>query len=149
VRRFEAVLEPFGPAAAITLPFDPKDEWGKVRAPVRGTIDGYPFTTTVARYGGVDYLAFRREVREGAGVEVGARVAIEVELDTAERVVAVPEDLAAALADSGVRDVFDALSYTHRREYVSWVEEAKREETRAKRLARTVELLREGVKTPK
>jgi Bacteriocin-protection, YdeI or OmpD-Associated/Domain of unknown function (DUF1905) len=149
VRRFEAVLEPFGPAAAITLPFDPKDEWGKVRAPVRGTIDGYPFTTTVARYGGVDYLAFRREVREGAGVEVGARVAIEVELDTSERIVAVPEDLAVALADGGVRDVFDALSYTHRREYVSWVEEAKREETRAKRLARTVELLREGVKTPK
>jgi Domain of unknown function (DUF1905) len=43
VRRFDAVLEPFGPAAAVTLPFDPKAEWGKVRAPVRGTIDGYPF----------------------------------------------------------------------------------------------------------
>ena len=119
-----------------------------MRAPV-GTIDGYPFTTTVARYGGVDYLAFRREVREAAGVEVGARVAIEVGLDTSERVVSVPEDLAVALADGAVGDVFDALSYTHRREYVSWVEEAKREETRTKRVARTVELLREGVKTPK
>ena len=149
MRRFEAVLEPFGPAAAVTLPFDPKDEWGRVRAPVRGTIDGYPFTTTVARYGGVDYLAFRREVREAAGVEVGARVAIEVGLDTSERVVSGPEDLAVALTDGGVGDVFDALSYTHRREYVSWVEEAKREETRTKRVARTVELLREGVKTPK
>jgi hypothetical protein len=149
VRRFEAVLEPFGPAAAITLPFDPKAEWGKVRAPVRGTIDGHPFTTTVARYGGVDYLAFRREVREAAGVEIGARVAIEVELDTSERVVELPADLAAALAKGGVRDAFDALSNTHRREYVSWVEEAKREETRRTRLTRSVELLKDGVRTPK
>jgi hypothetical protein len=149
VRRFDAVLEPFGPAAAVTLPFDPKEEWGRVRAPVRGTIDGHPFTTTVARYGGVDYLAFRREVREAAGVEVGAPVTIEVELDTSERVVNVPEDLTAALAAAGLRETFDGLSYTHRKEYVEWVEEAKREETRRKRVARTVELLSEGVKTPK
>jgi Bacteriocin-protection, YdeI or OmpD-Associated/Domain of unknown function (DUF1905) len=149
VRRFDAVLEPFGPAAAVTLPFDPKEEWGRVRAPVRGTIDGHPFTTTVARYGGVDYLAFRREVREAAGVEVGAPVTIEVELDTSERVVNVPEDLAAALSGAGLRETFDRLSYTHRKEYVEWVEEAKREETRRKRVARTVELLNEGVKTPK
>ena len=149
MRRFDAVLEPFGPAAAVTLPFDPKTEWGKVRAPVRGTIDGHPFTTTVARYGGVDYLAFRREVREAAGVVIGATVAIEVELDTSERVVAVPEDLAVALADARVRETFDRLSYTHQKEYVDWVEEAKREETRKTRVGRTVELLQEGVKTPK
>jgi Bacteriocin-protection, YdeI or OmpD-Associated/Domain of unknown function (DUF1905) len=149
MKRFDAVLEPFGPAGAVTLPFDPKEEWGKVRAPVRGTIDGHPFTTTVARYGGVDYLAFRREVREAAGVEIGATVAIEVELDTSERVVCVPEDLAVALAEAGVRDAFDRLSYTHRKEYVSWVEEAKREQTRKTRIGRSVDLLKEGVKTPR
>jgi hypothetical protein len=149
MKRFDAVLEPFGPAGAVTLPFDPKEEWGKVRAPVRGTIDGHPFTTTVARYGGVDYLAFRREVREAAGVEIGATVAIEVELDTSERVVAVPGDLAVALAGAGVRDAFDRLSYTHRKEYVSWVEEAKREQTRKTRIGRSVDLLKEGVKTPR
>jgi Bacteriocin-protection, YdeI or OmpD-Associated/Domain of unknown function (DUF1905) len=149
MRRFEAVLEAFGPAGAVTLPFDPKAEWGKVRAPVRGTIDGHPFVTTVARYGGVDYLAFRREVREAAGVEIGAVVAIEVELDTSERVVSVPDDLAVALADARVRGLFDRLSYTHQKEYVEWVEEAKREETRRTRIGRTVALLEEGVKTPK
>ena len=149
MRRFEAVLEPFGQAAAITLPFDPKVEWGKVRAPVRGTIDGYPFTTTVARYGSTDYLAFRRDVREAAGVEVGGKVTIEVELDTSERVVTVPKDLAVALANGGVRAAFDALSYTHQKGYVSWVEEAKREETRKTRVGRAVELLGGGVKTPK
>lgn len=143
------MLEPFGPAAAVTLPFDPKAEWGKVRAPVRGTIDGYPFTTTVARYGGVDYLAFRREVREAAGVEAGTKVAIEVELDTEERVVTVPEDLAAAIGRGRVRKVFEGLSYTHQKEYVDWVEEAKREQTRKTRIGRTVEMLRDGVKTPK
>jgi uncharacterized protein YdeI (YjbR/CyaY-like superfamily) len=76
-------------------------------------------------------------------------VAIEVELDTSERVVELPADLATALDEGGVRDAFDALSYTHRREYVSWVEEAKREETGRTRLTRSVELLRDGVKTPK
>ena len=149
MQRFEAVLEPFGPAGAVTLPFDPKVEWGKVRAPVRGTIDGHPFTTTVARYGGVDYLAFRREVREAAGVELGATVAIEVELDTSGRVVAVPEDLAVALADARLRDAFDRLSYTHQKDYVTWVEQAKREETRKTRIGRSVELLEEGVRTPR
>lgn len=149
MKRFEAALEPFGPAGAVTLPFDPKVEWGRVRAPVRGTIDGHPFTTTVARYGGVDYLAFRREVREAAGVEIGAVVAIEVELDTSERLVTVPADLAAALGHGQVRAVFDALSYTHRKEYVDWVEEAKRKQTRATRVQRTVELLGAGVKTPR
>ena len=149
MRRFEAVLGPFGQAGAVTLPFDPKAEWGKARAPVRGTIDGYPFTTTVARYGGVDYLAFRREVREAAGVELGATVAIEVELDTSGRVVAVPEDLAVALAHARLRDAFDRLSYTHQKDYVTWVEQAKREETRKTRIGRSVELLKEGVRTPR
>jgi hypothetical protein len=149
VRRFEAVLEPFGPGAAVIVPFDPKTEWGKVRAPVRGTIDGYPFTTTVARYGGVDYLGFRREVREAASVDVGDTVTIEVELDTEERVVTVPEDLASALARGRVRKFFDGLSYSHQKEYVDWVEGAKREQTRKTRIARTVEMLKEGVKTPK
>jgi Bacteriocin-protection, YdeI or OmpD-Associated/Domain of unknown function (DUF1905) len=149
MKRFDAVLEPFGPAAAVTLPFDPKAEWGKVRAPVRGTIDGHPFTTTVARYVGIDYLAFRREVREAAGVEIGKRVTIEVELDTSERTVAVPDDLAAVLANGGMREAFDKLSYTHRKEYVDWIEEARREETRKARMGRTVEMLGAGVKTPK
>jgi bifunctional DNA-binding transcriptional regulator/antitoxin component of YhaV-PrlF toxin-antitoxin module len=149
VKRFETVLEPVGPGAAVKLPFDPKAEWGKVRAPVRGTIAGHPFTTTVARYGGVDYLGFRREVREAAGLDVGDVVVIEVELDTEERVVSVPEDLAVALGDARVRDAFDRLSYTHQKEYVAWVEEAKREETRKTRIGRSVELLRDGVRTPK
>jgi uncharacterized protein YdeI (YjbR/CyaY-like superfamily) len=82
-------------------------------------------------------------------VEVGDVVAIEVDLDTEERVVAVPEDLAAALGDARVRDAFDRLSYTHQKEYVAWVEEAKREETRKTRIGRSVELLQEGARTPK
>jgi uncharacterized protein YdeI (YjbR/CyaY-like superfamily) len=66
-----------------------------------------------------------------------------------EGVVEVPEDLAIALADARVREKFDSLSHTHQKEYVSWVEEAKREETRRTRIGRTVELLKEGARTPK
>lgn len=62
---------------------------------------------------------------------------------------AVPDDLAVALADARVRELFDRLSPSHQQEYVSWVEEAKREETRKTRVGRTVELLKEGVETPK
>ena len=74
---------------------------------------------------------------------------MEVELDTSKRDVVVPEDLAVALADGGMRETFDRLSYTHRKEYVTWVEEAKREATRKTRVSRTVGLLGAGVKTPK
>jgi uncharacterized protein YdeI (YjbR/CyaY-like superfamily) len=61
----------------------------------------------------------------------------------------VPEDLAVALADARVRDAFDRLSYTHQKEYVSWVEDAKREGTRKTRIGRSVELLKDGARTPK
>jgi Bacteriocin-protection, YdeI or OmpD-Associated/Domain of unknown function (DUF1905) len=149
VKRFTSVLEPFGPGTAVTLPFDPKAEWGKVRAPVRGTINGQPFATTASRYGGVDYLGFRRELREAAGVEIGDTVTIEVELDTSERVVPVPRDLADALEAGRLRETFDDLSYTHRKEYVDWIEVAKREQTRRNRVERAVEMLKTGVKTPK
>ncbi len=149
MHRFEAVLQPFGPAGAVTLPFDPMAEWGKVRAPVRGTIEGYPFTTTVARYGGVDYLAFRREVREGAGVELGKVVTIEVELDPTERTVEVPVDLADALAEGGMRATFDGSPTPTGRSTSSGSRRRSGSARASTRVQRTVELLREGVKTPK
>jgi uncharacterized protein YdeI (YjbR/CyaY-like superfamily) len=72
-----------------------------------------------------------------------------VTADTQPREIDVPDALAVALrGDAGARDAFDALSYTHRREYARWIEEAKREETRQRRVARAVELLRAGVRTP-
>jgi uncharacterized protein YdeI (YjbR/CyaY-like superfamily) len=89
-------------------------------------------------------VGFRRDTRaQAGGVRPGDRVTIEIERDDAPRTVDVPADLAAALdADPAVRAAFDALSYTHRKEYVTAVLDAKRPETRACRLALAVEAAR-------
>ena len=147
--RFEAVLEDNAPGVVFELPFDPKEELGRARAPVRVTIGGFTFRTTVAVYGGRALIGVNRANREAAGVEAGDRVAVEVELDTEPREVDVPAELAEALKpETALQAFFDGLSYTHRREYAAWVAEATREETRRRRAATAVELLREGVRTP-
>ncbi|HET7857347.1 MAG TPA: YdeI/OmpD-associated family protein [Gaiellaceae bacterium] len=148
-QRFEAELERRGSGTVVCVPFDPVAEFGRVRAPVRARVNGFEFRTTLMRYGGVDYMGLNREVRDGAGVDVGARLEVEVELDEEPRVVDMPPDLAAALqGESAARDAFEGLSYTHRKEYVQWIEEAKREETRRSRVEKTISMLTSGVKTP-
>jgi hypothetical protein len=128
----------------VVFPFDPKEAFGKVRAPVRATVNGHTFRTRLARYGGVDYLGFNLEEREAAGISDGDLVTIELELDEERRTIDMPDELAVALADDDVaRAGFDALSPSHRREYASWIAEAKRANTKARRVGRTLEQLRE------
>jgi hypothetical protein len=147
--RFEGTLEPHGSGTLLAVPFDVRAVFGKARAPVRGTVNGYPFRTTVAVYGGRYFLGFRREIREAAGFDDGDRLSIVLELDDEPRTVEAPPELAAALAaDSEAREAFDRLSYTHRREYVEWVSGAKREETHRARLERVAAMLRDGIKHP-
>jgi Bacteriocin-protection, YdeI or OmpD-Associated/Domain of unknown function (DUF1905) len=149
VQRFRAVLRKGdGGGHTLEVPLDVRDVFGEARPPVRGTVNGTPFRTTVAVYGGKSYLGFNRELREAAGIGDGDEVEIELERDDEPREVEVPATFAEALEAGGVRGAFDALSFTHRREYVSWIEEAKREETRERRLVKAVDMLREGVKTP-
>jgi uncharacterized protein YdeI (YjbR/CyaY-like superfamily) len=83
------------------------------------------------------------------GVQAGDRVVVDLELDSEERTVEPPPELRAAFADEPeLRAFFERLSYTHRKEYVRWIEEAKREETRRTRAAKAVAMLRDGIKTP-
>jgi len=118
------------------------------RPKVRLTIGGHTYRTTVARMGGRFLVALNAENRQAAGVAAGDQVDVEIELDDAPREVEVPTDLAAALdQDPEARQFFDQLSYTHRKEWVRWVEEAKKTETRQARLARTVAALHDGVRT--
>jgi hypothetical protein len=113
---------------------------------VRITIGGHAYRTTVASRGGQFLLPLSAENREAAGVAAGDEV--DVELDTAPREVTVPDDLAEALgADSVAQQFFDGLSYTHRKEWVRWVEDAKKAETRQARIAKTVDGLRAGTRT--
>lgn len=117
--------------------------FGEARPPVRGNLNGFQFRGRIAKYGGEYMLGFRREIREGASVEAGDTVDVEIELDTEPRTVALPDDLAAAL-DEEARATFDRMAYTHRREYVEWITEAKRPETRTRRVTKAAELIRDG-----
>jgi uncharacterized protein YdeI (YjbR/CyaY-like superfamily) len=123
--------------------------FGRARAAVRGTIDGHPFHSTVAVYGGRYYLPVKRALREAAGVAAGDTVVVELEADEEPRTVEPPADLAAALAgDPAAGDAFAALSYTHQREYAEWVAEARRAETRRRRVEQAVAMLRDGRRHP-
>jgi len=146
---FEGTLEQQGSGTLLEVPFDVRAVFGTARAPVRGTVNGHPFRTRVAVYGGRYFLGFRREIREAAGFGDGDRLSVVLELDDEPRTVELPAELEAVLAaDPEARAAFDRLSYTHRREYAEWVSGAKREETRRARLARTAAMLRDGVKHP-
>ena len=142
-RRFTVELERVGKTATMfRVPFDLKEAFGRARPPVRVTIGGHEWRTTPGVYGGVGHVVVNRSVKAATGVDAGARVEVTMRLDTAPRVAVVPDDLAEVLGDE--RAAFDALSFTHRREYVEWIEDAKRPETRARRIAETVERVRAG-----
>ena len=129
----------------IEIPFDAKAEFGEARAAVAGTVNGSPFRGRLSVYGGRTYLGLRKEIREAAGIDVGDRVEVALERDEAPREVEVPQPLARALADApDAKAVFDSLAFTHRKEYARWVAEAKKEETRQRRAAESLQMLREG-----
>jgi uncharacterized protein YdeI (YjbR/CyaY-like superfamily) len=96
--------------------------------------------------GGAFYVPLAAEHRESAGVTAGQEVDVRIELDSAPRETALPDDLDAAL-DDAARTHFHGLAPSHRKEWVRWVEEAKKPETRATRIEKTAAALREGKKT--
>ena len=135
--RLRAVLEPRGPAAALVL----SDEQVRALAgdartpPVRVTVNGHTFRGRVGRRGGQALVGFSRAQRAACGVEPGDRVDAELVFDDAPREVDLPPALAAALADDPIaRSAFDALAFTHRKELARGIAEAKRPETRERRL---------------
>jgi hypothetical protein len=144
---FETEISDHPPALGFDLPFDPKDAFGKVRAAVRVTINGYEFRTTVVAMGGRVFIGLNREVRAAASVAAGDRVRVEVVLDDEPRTVEIPADLAAALEPAELA-FLESLSFTHRKEYVRWIEDAKRAETRQARIVKAATMLRDGVRHP-
>src|SRR4051794_14578622 len=134
-------------ATGLQVPDDVVERLGAgKRPPVSVTVGGYTYRTTVAPMGGAYWVPLAAEHREAAGVQADQEVDVRIELDTAPREVVLPEDLANAM-DDGARAVFDALAYSHQKEWVRWVEEAKRPETRTTRIEKTVAGLRAGKKT--
>ena len=146
---FQATLdrsEGAGTGTFVKVPLDVKAVFGRARPPVRVTIGPHTFRTTVAVYGGEYYVGVSRAHREAAGIEVGDLVTVTLAFDDEPRVVDLPDDLAAALRSGGVLDHWNRLSYSHQREYVEWIIEAARAETRARRVTQTVERIGAGLR---
>jgi len=145
--KFRALIEGAGKTAAgIEVPAEVVAALGQSkRPPVRVTINGYTYRSTVAVLGGRFLLGVSNEVRANAGVAAGDEVEIEMELDTAAREVAVPAELAKELAaDPAARQAFDALSYSKQRLLVDPVANAKTAETRDRNIAKALSALRAG-----
>jgi antitoxin component of MazEF toxin-antitoxin module len=133
-------------ATGLQIPDDVVTALGSGQRPkVHVTVGGHTYRTTVARMGGMYLVPLNAENRQAAGVAAGDEVDVDVDIDAAPRVVEVPADLAAAVAgDAAAQRQFDTLSFTHRKEWVRWVEEAKRAETRRSRIEKAVAALHDG-----
>jgi hypothetical protein len=130
-----------GALGAIPVPFDPVAVFGKARAPVRVELNGYSYRSTISSMGGSFWIPLRRSHREAARLEGTETVSVTLTLDEAARTVETPPDLVAAL--KRVRQgmaAWKALSFTHQREHVEAILGAKKEETRARRVVKAVEM---------
>jgi hypothetical protein len=150
-KRFRVVLEQHRGSAAIvvTLPFDSVKFFGaRGQVPVRATIKGHSFRTTIFPTGdGTHYMVINRHARAASGVRAGEMGMIELARDEEPRVITPPADFARALrANKAARAAWNKLSYTHCKEYAQAIEEAKRPETRARRIAKAIEALSAGKK---
>jgi hypothetical protein len=133
-------------ATGIRVPDDVVEALGAgKRPPVRVTINGFTYRNTVAVMGGEYMIGVSAENRAGAGVAGGEEVDVDIELDTAPREVMVPADFAAALeAEPEARRTFDSLSYSNKSWHVLQIDGAKTDETRQRRIGKSVATLREG-----
>ena len=142
--RFESRLESDREACFIRVPPEVLTALGQgKRVPVKVTINGYTYRTTIAVYAGQYYVGVRREVREAAGVAAGDQLRVGLEYDAELRAVDLPEGLRSALqADPEAAAAFDKLSHTDKKELVQWVTGAKRPETQRRRMEQAMASLR-------
>lgn len=134
--------------AFVEIPFDVEQAFGKKRVKVNALIDGQPYRGSLVRMGGESHiLGVLKEIRQAIGKGPGDEVQVTLEEDLEPREVELPEDFQTALvASPEALRRFQALSYTHQREYVRWITEAKREATRLERIRKAVEMLVGGEK---
>jgi uncharacterized protein DUF1905/bacteriocin resistance YdeI/OmpD-like protein len=148
--RFESrIVEGRGGGAFVSVPFSVFEIFGtRGQLRVKGTIDGHPFKSSIAPMGGGTHLlGLHKATREAIGKSIGDLVRVEVEADTEERTVVVPDDFQKALSKNPrAREVFERFAYTHRKEYVQWIEAAKKPETRQRRIGEAIDRIGRSVK---
>lgn len=146
---FTAVIQNAGGGGAfVEVPFDVEAAFGAKKPKVKAVIGGVPYRGTLTRMGGPNHiLIILKGIREQIGKSFGDRVEISVEADTEPRVIEIPSELAKAFKkEKAAAAYFHSLAYSHKREYVGYIIEAKREETRLRRVAQTIAVLKKGGK---
>jgi bifunctional DNA-binding transcriptional regulator/antitoxin component of YhaV-PrlF toxin-antitoxin module len=148
---FEAeIQEGRGGGAYVVFPYDAEEAFGtNGKVPVNATIDGVPDKGALFRMGMPHHiLGVPKAIRDQIGKKPGDVVAIALWKDEEPRVVVVPPELKARMKKAGVLPFFEGLSFTNRKEYSRWIADAKKDETRARRLDKAIELLSKGVRNP-
>ncbi|MDT5061617.1 MAG: hypothetical protein QOH63_2076 [Acidobacteriota bacterium] len=150
-KRFRVVLDKDdkSEATGIAIPFDVEKVFGtRARVPVRGTINGFPFRSSIFPMGGgCHFMAVNKATREGAKAKAGDTISVQMERDEEPRVITPPQDLARALkASKQAQAAWEKLSYTHQKEHAKAIEEAKKPETRVRRIEKAIAQLEAGKK---
>jgi len=149
--KFKAKIETSdGGGAFVLFPYDTQTEFAtKGKVSVKAMVGGVPYSGSLMTCGGPHHmLAVVKAIREQTGKKPGDVIDVEVWPDDEARVVEVPDSFEKLLKKEGLLPFFNGLSFTHRKEYCRWITDAKKEETRVKRLEKAVEMLKKGVRTP-
>lgn len=130
------------------IPFNVEKEFGSKRPRIKALIEGIPYRGTLVRMGSECHmLLILKEIREQAGKTFGDEIKVIVEADVEPRVVQIPADLMKEFKkDKTAKENYDKLAYTHQKEYVKWIEESKKKETRQNRIVKTLEMLKQNKK---
>jgi len=128
------------------VPFDVEKTFGKKRVKIKALLDNVEYRGLLTPMCGIYRVMMNKTIRDKVGKTIGDTVHISVEEDKEERIVIVPDDLMDAMEVGGVKSFFDALSFTHKKEYVQWIVEAKKEETRSNRIEKAIEMMKNKMK---
>ena len=142
---FTAIIQNAGDGGAfVEVPFDVEKAFGSKKPKVKAMIEGVEYRGTLVRMGTECHLLLvLKSIREQVGKTFGDEIKVTVEADTEERVITVPAELKRAFqSEKEAKAIFEKLSYTHQKEYVTWINEAKKDETRQNRVAKTIEMLK-------
>lgn len=140
---FETVLEKHEnmEATGIRFPFDIEKTFGAKRVPVKVWINEAQYISTIVKMNGEYIMVVPKRVRDVAKIKGGEKISVTIQRDREKRTVEVPEDFAEALKNANLTEKFEKLSYTHQKEYVVSINEAKKEETRIRRIEKAIEMI--------
>jgi hypothetical protein len=139
------IINAGGGGAFVEVPFDVEKAFGAKKPRVKALIEGVPYRGLLVRMGGEHHiLIVLKGIREQIGKTFGDKIKVVVEADVEPRVIEVPKELSKLFKkEKDAKSFFDKLSYTHQKEYVQWINEAKQDETRQRRILKTIEMLKD------